>query len=364
MSVEKVDIIIVGGGVLGLSSGVALLKRNSNLSVAILEQENFVGDHCSSRNSEVLHAGFYYPENSEKHLHCVEGNRLWREYIKHHGISLMESGKFVVARKEEETEFFTLFEKAKKMTSGISLASANELLELKKITNCEFAFFSSSTAVLSAGELLQSLKNEFEKLGGILLLNNKVEEVTRLQDCFELIVNNEKIFCDILVNTAGFGAVELRGKLLKSNEYQNYWVKGRYLSLNKKLNFKTLVYPIPPRDLMGLGVHLTLSLDGQMKFGPDTQEITSIDYSLNENLIDEMYPQIKKLFFTVEKSDLRLGYAGIRPKLKRTGELMTDFVFQTSREHGVENYFEFLGVESPGLTAALSLAKKLVKTIF
>ena len=129
--------------------------------------------------------------------------------------------------------------------------------------------------------------------------------------------------------------------------------------MKRKLDFDKLIYPIPPANGLGLGVHLTLDSAGEQKFGPDTEEVMAIDYSINNLLIGKMLPSINKIFKNIHEVDLQLGYAGIQPKLKKNGQLVSDFIFNTQIEHGIKGYFEFLGIESPGLTAAPSLAKKL-----
>jgi L-2-hydroxyglutarate oxidase LhgO len=158
--------------------------------------------------------------------------------------------------------------------------------------------------------------------------------------------------------------VEFRAQVGLSN-FKNYFVKGHYLSLKRPMAIQSLIYPIPPAHGLGLGIHLTLDVSGGGKFGPNTEEIESLNYSVQASVLDQMYPAIKQLFHKIEKEDLNLGYAGVRSKITTIdGRLQRDFILSGPREHGVEGYFEFLGIESPGLTAAPALAELMTEKIF
>ena len=224
-------------------------------------------------------------------------------------------------------------------------------------------FFISSSGVLNVSESINSLRNDIEDMGGVVLKNNKVSFGEKLSDGFLLNVNNDIIETQKLVNAAGLFAVEFR-KQLGLSGFENYLVKGSYLKIKKNLDLNQLIYPIPPANGLGLGVHLTLDTAAGQKFGPDTEEVSSIDYSVNEVTKNKLISAIQENFKNINETNLQLGYAGIRPKVKFQGKLETDFILNTPEVHGIENYFEFLGIESPGVTASPSLAKKLCEFLF
>ena len=235
--------------------------------------------------------------------------------------------------------------------------------KLKEYVLADQAFFSKSSGVLDTASALKCLENLIQKKKGIILKNSLVTNLEQLSDGFKFTCNQDNIHADIVINCAGLYAVELR-KLLGLTNFTNKYIKGNYLKLTQKLPAKHLIYPIPPADGLGLGIHLTMDIHGDQKFGPNTEEVSFIDYQLNVSLIDELYPSIKELFFTVSKEKLQLAYAGIRPKIQDAkNELVLDFVFNTEKEHAIKNYFELLGIESPGLTAAPAIGLKIAHLI-
>lgn len=363
MSENKIDVAIVGGGILGLWTAYTLLRRSPNISLALFEAENFLGEHTSGRNSEVLHSGLYYKKNSLKHLLCMQGNDLWREYVSQKALPFLDCGKVIVAGPDQGNEFEELYHRGKDNgLLNLKLIGSSELEELKNHLHIYQGFFIESAGVLNVSEAIKSLRIDIESLGGIILTQSKAEVLERSSgsDSFFLKVHSDIIESSVLINCAGLGGIDFRTPLFKKcNQFENYFVKGNYLKLKKKCPLNKLIYPIPPKDGLGLGVHLTLDTAGDQKFGPNTQEVNSINYNLTHELIDEMLPSIQKIFKNINAHDLQLGYSGIRPKIKKNGQLMTDFIFQTSHDHGIKNYFEFLGIESPGVTAAPALALKL-----
>ena len=358
-SANKIDVAIIGGGIIGLWSAYFLLKKSPNLFVVVFEAENYLGEHTSGRNSEVLHSGLYYPANSLKHTSCLEGNKLWRDYILQKKLPFLDCGKIIVATSGQQKKLENLFNRGvENNVIGMRWLGKMEINSLQEKLHLSNGFFVSSAGVLNVSESLKSLRSDIESLGGTVLTKSKVQYIKRTENFFLINVNGDFIETEKLVNAAGIYSIDFREKICL-NDYENYYVKGSYLKLRKKLNLDQLIYPIPPADSLGLGVHLTLDTSGEQKFGPDTEETNIINYSLNESLIGRMAPIIHTIFKNVNEADLQLGYAGIRPKIKRDGLLVTDFILNTPKEHGVKGYFEFLGIESPGITAAPSLAKKL-----
>lgn len=335
-----------------------LLKKGIHpQDIALFEMNPFPGEHSSSRNSGVLHAGLYYPANSKKQDFCLKGNFLWEELGKEIGFRVTRPGKYLVASsKAEIEELEKLYEFARsKEVPGLKWSDGTEI---KSFVNLEKTFFSTSTGVVSTSEVIQSFRNYLERKGVLFLLNQKVEHIQVANETFEVFVGDEKIRADFVVNTAGLFGINIRKKL-GLNDLEDYWVKGRYLKLNKKFFNKSLIYPLPPAGLTGLGVHTSFDLDGIVRFGPDTEEVKKIDYNLSTDLIDEQFPSINKLFSGIQKSDLSLDYAGIRSKIVHKGEIFKDFWI----ENPIPKYWETLGIESPGLTASPAIADFLVSNM-
>lgn len=363
MESTKIDIAIIGGGIVGLWCAYEILKKKKDLTLVVFDKETFLGEHTTGRNSEVLHAGIYYPHNSLKHKLCIEGNRLWREFSISNKLALLDCGKFIVSNKNSEKLDKLFFQAGENDVPKIRKATLTEINELKKIVIADDAFYSETSAVLDTSSSLKCLEFLITNLGGIILKKSEIVSISKDSDGFSLTCNEDQINAQIVINCAGLFAVELREKL-GLNDYSNKFVKGNYLKLMKKLPFNKLVYPIPPEHGLGLGVHLTLDNRGDQKFGPNTEEIRKIDYSMKDSLIEELFSSIHEIFHTVKRDDLQLAYSGIRPKVyDKHKKLVTDFIFNTQKEHFIEYYYELLGIESPGLTSAPAIAKMVADSL-
>jgi len=362
---EKIDVVVVGGGIVGLWTAYEILKNYPHLSLALYEKELHLGEHSTGRNSEVLHSGIYYPYQSLKHLTCLEGNRLWREFIQKYNLNFLDSGKYVVALSDQSLQFDQLFEKARNNNvPGVRKATAEEVKSLKSEVACDQAFFCPTSGVLGVSDALKALSQLIHDLGGFIVKGEKFQIEQFDASGFIFNAGSDKMRAGILINAAGHHAVELRSQLGLSG-YQNRLVKGNYLSLKRKLKLHNLIYPLPPAHGLGLGVHLTLDVSGAQKFGPNTEEASTVNYAMSEAVIEQMFPAISQLFPNVQMQSLALAYAGIRSKiLDQKGQLQTDFIIGTPKKHNVANYYEYLGIESPGITASPSLAKLMVSSMF
>lgn len=361
--IEKIDIAIVGGGIVGLWSAYYILKKFPSLSVVVFEAEKYLGEHTTGRNSEVLHSGIYYPTGSMKHVHCVSGNLLWREYISKKALPFLSCGKIVCATSQQKEKLEALYQQSQ--NNGIQEVrrlTAREIEDYKRILHVDAGLFCGTSGVLNVAESLHALRNDVEHMGGVVLTSSRVSLLEQSSNDFLLSVPGGQIRAAVLVNAAGLFALDFR-KNFELADFENFYVKGSYLKLMKKIAVDKLIYPLPPAHGLGLGVHLTLDTSGDQKFGPNTEAVNQIHYGIDETLVDKMLPTISDIFKTVRAEDLQLGYAGVRPKVKKNNELMVDFIFQTKADHGIKGYFEFLGIESPGVTAAPSLALELVKAL-
>ncbi|MFA6238828.1 MAG: FAD-dependent oxidoreductase [Bacteriovorax sp.] len=363
MESTKIDIAIIGGGIIGLWCAYEILKQKKDLTLVVFEKESYLGEHTTGRNSEVLHAGIYYKNNSLKHKLCIEGNRLWREFSKTNHLPLLDCGKFIVSNKTPDKLDRILSQAIQNEVPKIRRATSREMAELKDIVAADEALISETSAVLDTSSSLKCLEGLIERSNGIILKNSNIKNITSSQKGFTLVCNEDLIGAKIIINCAGLFAIGLREKL-GLIDYSNRYVKGNYLKLTKKLAINRLIYPIPPDHGLGLGVHLTLDNQGDQKFGPNTEETETIDYSMKESLIDELFEPIHEIFYNVKKSDLQLAYCGIRPKVcDKNKKLINDFIFNTPKEHSINNYFELLGIESPGLTSAPAIAKMVVESM-
>jgi L-2-hydroxyglutarate oxidase LhgO len=356
-----IDFTIIGGGVIGLFLATELKEKFPNKEVIILEQEPFCGDHTSGRNSGVIHSGIYYPTNSKKHLFCLEGNKLWADTAKKLNVEINRCGKFIFATKEQEAQLSNFLQQAKNNNVSTRLVTPEELSSIQEFVFAENAIFISSTGIIDTSSVIKALEYECEKKEAYILRNHKVTEITIQQNGFEVIAGEERIQTSMLFNCAGLHAVDIRKKLGLRN-LENQYVRGTYFKTYQKYFKDSLLYPIPKANLKGLGVHTTFDQD-TLRFGPDTEDISSIDYQLNERNLAKMKAEIPNVFKGIDLQKVTPDYCGIRPKILLDGTLYTDFWIQTDKETKIAGYFEFCGIESPGLTSAPAIAKHIVSTL-
>jgi L-2-hydroxyglutarate oxidase LhgO len=353
--IVTVDIAIIGGGIVGLATAYEISKKLPQAEVALFDKEPNLGEHSSGRNSGVLHAGLYYPYGSLKHLLCLEGNRSWDQYAQDLNIGIRRCGKLIFSNSNnEETKLNELFQKAIKNNVPIREPNQSELALLNQNVHATNAICSPSTGIINVSEALKNLKYVLESRGIHVYYSSEILKIINLQDEFELELSNFKIHSNVIINCAGLNSIDLRLQL-GMNEFKSYIVKGNYLTTTQKLTYDTLYYPIPPKDLKGLGVHSTIDLDGKVKFGPNTEDVDQIDYSPPKQEMNEMKNLVTKYFKNIDELKLYWDYAGCRPKIIRskTKDLFTDFIIESP----IKNYIECLGIESPGITAAPAIAK-------
>lgn len=356
----EIDATIIGGGIIGLLTAYELKKKFPSWEIALLERAPFLGDHSTGRNSGVLHAGLYYPTNSNKHLLCTEGIQLWKQNLcPQLGIDFKEYGKVLFAKNENEISGLEdLWSKAHlNGVLGLTWLSENKLKDVNQFVGAKTAFLSPQTGILDVTGALKKIANAFESLGGMI---SKSCEVTHLEKSnkFKTTTNLFEISSDIVINAAGFSGPALREKI-GLNGLRSSLVKGNYISTSQKIEHPHLFYPVPPKDLKGLGVHSTLDMDGKIKFGPNTEDISVVDYSDTQIALKSMTPEIMKTFKGIDETKLYWDYAGIRSKLinTETGKLESDFWIKSP----IPGYIECLGIESPGLTSAPAIVKKIIK---
>jgi L-2-hydroxyglutarate oxidase LhgO len=356
---ERVDAVVVGAGVVGLA--IARELAAAGREVIVLEAEDAIGTHTSSRNSEVIHAGIYYPKGSLKARACVAGKHLLYEYCASHGVPHRRCGKLIVATSESQlAELGAIRDKAHANgVTDVDWIPKDEVARIEPELSCMGALHSPSTGIIDSHALMLAYLGDAEAAGAMLALKSALDSAMVRADGFELRVSGaEPIACSVLVNSAGLRAPSVAKRIegypaeLAPREL---YAKGNYYSLTRRSPFSRLIYPVPEPG--GLGVHVTLDLAGQARFGPDVEWVERIDYDVDPRRAERFYAAIRRYWPGLPDDSLAPGYAGIRPKTAGPGEPAPDFEIQGPRRHGVSGLVQLYGIESPGLTASLALAR-------
>ena len=359
------DVAVIGAGVVGLA--VARALAHVGREVFPLESERSVGFHTSSRNSEIIHAGLYYPTGSLKARSCVAGRRALYSYCAERGVAHKPLGKILVATSSEEVPTLERIHNVA-VANGVedlTWLSASEVKELEPEVSAVRGLLSPSTGIVDSHALMSALRMEVEAAQGHVLLRTPVLSGRVQEDGIELVLGGEepaRVRFRLVVNSAGLWAQNvarsLQGLSKESIPPQRF-AKGHYFVLSGKSPFRRMVYPVPVPG--GLGTHVTLDLSGRAKFGPDVAWVDTPDYSFDETRAEAFYASIRRYYPGLQDGSLQPGYTGIRPKLSAEGEPAADFVVQGPRVHGIPGLVNLYGIESPGLTSALALAEHVVR---
>lgn len=356
----QIDALVIGAGVVGLAVARALSFRGRK--VVIAEAENKIGTQISSRNSEVVHGGMYYPHGSLKAKCCVEGRQALHTYLLERGIFYRQCGKLIVAADEKEVQTLVALQQQGERNgmSDLRLLSGTEAKRLEPELHCIAALYSPSTGILDSHGYMMALLADAEDRGVALALRSEVIASKIANGSIRLRLRNgeAEFVCSTVVNCAGLAAC----KLLETMEGfpsehvpSQYYAKGNYFAYAGKSPFTRLIYPLP--DKAGLGTHLTIDAQQRAKFGPDVEWITDpASLDVNPLRSKNFYSAIRKYWPALPDGSLVADYAGIRPKLVPAGSPPADFVVQGPKTHGVAGLINMLGIESPGLTASLALA--------
>ena len=363
---EHVDAVVVGAGVVGLAVARALALAGRE--VVVLEALEAIGTGTSSRNSEVIHAGLYYPPGSLKARLCVRGRELLYAYCAERGIAHRHCGKLIVATEPaQESGLEALRQRAAACgVHDLQWLDGAEARALEPALRCTAALLSPSTGIVDSHGLMLSLQGEAEAHGAMLALLSPLQRLRRAADGFELEVGGDepmRLQARCVVNSAGLHAVPLAEGfegLPPLRLPRPHWARGHYFACPGKPAFTRLIYPMP--DEAGLGVHVTLDLGGQMRFGPDVQWVPRMargeeDYYVDPARAEPFAAAIRRYWPGLPDGVLQPAYAGIRPKLSGPGEPAADFMIQGPADHGVPGLVNLLGIESPGLTASLAIGE-------
>ena len=360
---EDVDCVVVGAGVVGLAVGRALALAGRE--VLVLEACNAIGTQTSSRNSEVIHAGMYYPTGSLKAELCVRGRAMLYAYCAERAIGHQRCGKLIVATAPDHlAKLQTLLDRA--VANGVHdlvWLDAAQSQDVEPALQCLAALHSPSTGIVDSHGLMLSLLGDIENLGGVLALNSPLALAEYKHNAIELVaIDGTRLRAKTVVNAAGLQAPALAqrfGGLDARHVPAAYFAKGSYFTLAGRAPFSRLIYPVP--EAAGLGVHLTLDLGGQARFGPDVQWVDSPDDTAVEPARgDAFYAEVRKYWPDLPDGALVPAYAGIRPKISGPHEAARDFCIQGPAAHGVPGLVNLFGIESPGLTSSLAIGERVV----
>jgi L-2-hydroxyglutarate oxidase LhgO len=369
---EQVDCVVVGAGVVGLA--VAREMALQGRETILLEREDSFGTISSARNSEVIHAGIYYPKDSLKAKLCVEGNRLLYEYCRSHQVSTQPYGKLIVAADASQLDDLQaiMYKAQQNQVPDIKMISGSQAKILETQLQCEAAVLSASTGVVDSHGLMLSLLGGFEDAGGMVAYQSPLLSAKPIgnhaEAGFELTIGGAdgmKIQTKLLINCAGLSAPAIAQKiegLSKDLIPKAYFAKGNYFSLSGKSPFSHLIYPIPEPG--GLGVHLTLDMGGQAKFGPDVEwldieEESQINYTVDAKRGEGFYAAVRQYWPGLKDGALLADYSGVRAKIVPPNTPAGDFYFEGPQQHQLQGLFNLYGFESPGLTSCLAIAQHL-----
>jgi len=362
MQPEQVDAVVIGAGVVGLACARALAMAGHE--VIILEAENAFGTATSARNSEVIHAGIYYPTGSLRAQLCVRGRQLLYDYCATHQVAHRRCGKLIVANTDDEVgELNVIRERA--LANGVNdlmwLTEA-QALALEPQLKCQTALLSPSTGIVDSHGLMLALLGDAQAAGAMLALQSPALGATVTDDGVRLEVGGataSTLLARAVINSAGHGApvfAAATAGLDPTHVPPRYFAKGCYFTLAGKSPFSRLVYPAPGQS-SHLGVHLTLDLGGQARFGPSFRWVDDLDYSIDASEADRFYDEVRRYWPGLKDGALQPGYTGVRPKIRGPGEPAQDFRIDGPALHGVPGLVNLFGIESPGLTASLAIAE-------
>ncbi len=356
------EAVVVGAGVVGLA--ISKVLSQNNINTLLIEKNQTFGQETSSRNSGVIHAGIYYPKKSLKSLLCVEGNKLLYRYLKNRNIKFDRCGKIIVSANREENEILKKIKSnALKNNANVILLNQKETKKLEPNVTCFSSIYSPNTGVLDIHELMQNFEIDIENNKGTILYNNEVESVIPKTNYLQFTIKSDskKYKTNILINSTGLYSHKLAAKVKSLNKSfipKVKFLKGNYFKLQGPAPFKKLVYPLPKNK--SLGIHSTLNINKETIFGPDEEEIKTINYNVSERKEKKFRDSISKYYPEITEKKIVPDYSGIRGVCKQKNN---DFIIQTNEIHGIRGLINLFNINSPGLTSSLAIANYILKRI-
>ncbi len=372
---DKVDVIVVGAGVIGLAVAAELTKQKPQASVVVMDKEQQFGWHTSSRNSEVVHGGMYYPTDSLKARLCVEGRPLLYEFCEKYAIPHQRIGKLIIAREESEIPAIETIARQGELNGVTDLKELdkNDVMKLEPHIKAVAAIHSPSTGIIDSHKLMAKFEQIVESgAENCIVYRNEVTAVERNGGTGEYEVTfrgpdgcEDRLACRWLINCAGLWGDNIGAWLGLNPEqagWKIYWVKGEYFSISasKSKLLNHLVYPPPLKALKGLGIHVTKSLDGRARLGPSAFYVDDVNYDVNPDHGDEFFTAAHSYLPFITREDIAADMAGVRPKIQSPTDPVKDFVIRHEADNGLPGFINLVGMESPGLTSCISIARMVV----
>jgi len=366
---DRVGCIVIGAGVVGLACARELAMAGHE--VIVLERADNIGTETSSRNSEVIHAGIYYAKDSNKARLCLKGRNMMYDFCESHGVNHKRCGKLIVASDAPQLEQLESLRQQAIINhvNDLTFLGADEVRRMEPNVTCTGALLSPSSGLVDSHGLMLAYQGDAERHGAMVVFNSPVESGEITKHGIILRVGGDfpmEIICERVVNSAGLYAQPVSRSItgIPTNTIPGqFFARGVYFTLSGgKSPFTRLIYPVPD-PLGGLGVHVTIDLGGQVKFGPDVEWIGNIDYTLDPGRGERFYQSIRKYWPGLPDGALQPGYAGVRPKIHPQGSHATDFIIQGQDVHGIKGLVNLYGIESPGLTSSLAIAEDVAQLL-
>lgn len=365
---EKVDAIIIGAGVVGLAIAAKLSHSLNN--VLVIDKNASFGEETSSRNSEVIHAGIYYPQHSLKAKLCVQGKEQLYDYCKDRNIPHQRLGKLLVAHGDAEEKCLeqTIKQAALNGVTDLIWLNKSELKKSNPELKATAALLSPSTGIIDVHSYMQALLTELEQNKGQFVGKTTFVKAEKYDGNFVVTLNSQgevmQLHCNYLINAGGLHSTKVADNIIgleKQYIPKLHYCRGHYFSYQGKSPFTQLIYPVP--EAHGLGIHASLDIGGQLKFGPDTQYIDDIDYQVSTELKAKFVTAIQRYYPSLDSDRLQPAYSGIRPKLEGPNDEFKDFIIQGEKVHGLKGLVNLFGIDSPGLTSSLAIAEYVSKKL-
>jgi L-2-hydroxyglutarate oxidase LhgO len=358
------QVLVIGAGVVGLACARAAALAGHDVIVA--EATGGIGNGVSSRNSEVIHAGMYYPTGSLRSRHCVRGRRMLYEFCASHGVPHKKVGKLIVATDEKQTGKIEGIAKQGEINGvkGLEFLGGNAARAMEPALNCVAALLSAETGIIDSHAFMLALEGDLEDRGGMIAFNTKIDRLTPSASGWQVSFGGAEagtLTVDGVINSAGLGAQTLARATEgypQTRVPRLVLAKGNYFGFMGKPAFSHLIYPAPVEG--GLGTHVTLDMAGRMRFGPDVEWLETESYTVDAKRADSFYASVRTYFPALPDNSLVPDYCGIRPKLTGKGEPAADFLIDGPAGHGLPGLVNLFGIESPGLTSSLSIAEEVV----
>jgi len=353
---ESADVVVIGAGVVGLACARRMARQGRE--VLVLEREGLIGSQTSSRNSEVIHAGIYYPRDSLKAQLCVTGKAALYRYCEEHRVPHKRCGKVIVATSQDQLPVLRGYQEQARHNGAGELVwlDASAVRALEPEVTAIAGVLSESTGIIDSHGYMLALQADLEGCGGVVALETEVRGLSRADSGVLVHTRDLTLQARCVVNSAGLWAPELAADV-DASAPAAYYARGHYFTYAGRAPFSRLVYPIA--EAGGLGVHVTVDMAGQVRFGPDVVWIDTVDYRFDESCKAGFVAAIGRYFPALDEDRLQPGYTGIRPKISGPGELAADFSITGPDQHGVGGLINLLGIESPGLTASLAIAERV-----